>query len=264
MKLHWTKSRFVSILILTGWEIGEGFTEKLRKEVKQNKSIPRSFLEPQLFWSLLYKGTVDMRLILLCSLYEIYSWPQKSREMLYSKHELDKLCTLVKIQDSESHTLVDVHMCWGHLRVCICTPSPSQPPSPPPCMSKLWNSGWSKQNAFDPIHLSPPKPTCIGIPWIFNQLTLRIWICQHAHYKFTVKSTYFTMYTRYNQGSLCKIKAMKWRTQIDIGNKRISSAVWCTINVKISSLKFSLQPPLVYSLVKRGFIIQTSVRLPGY
>ena len=48
-----------------------------------------------------------MRLILLCSLYEIYSWPQKSREMLYSKHELDKLCTLVKIQDSESHTLVD-------------------------------------------------------------------------------------------------------------------------------------------------------------
>ena len=52
-----------------------------------------------------------MRLILLCSLYEIYSWPQKSREMLYSKHELDKLCTLVKIQDSESHTLVDVHVC---------------------------------------------------------------------------------------------------------------------------------------------------------
>ena len=107
MKLQWTKSRFVSILILTGWEIGEGFTEKLCKEVKQNKSIPRSFFEPQLFWSLLYKGTVDMRLILLCSLYEIYSWPQKSREMLYSKHELDKLCTLVKIQDSESHTLVD-------------------------------------------------------------------------------------------------------------------------------------------------------------
>ena len=27
--------------------------------------------------------------------------------MLYSKHELVKLCTLVKIQDSESHTLVD-------------------------------------------------------------------------------------------------------------------------------------------------------------
>ena len=48
-----------------------------------------------------------MRFILLCSLYEIYSWPHKSREMLYSKHELDKLCTLVKIQDSESHTLVD-------------------------------------------------------------------------------------------------------------------------------------------------------------
>ena len=43
--------------------------------------------------------------------------------------------------------------------MCICTPSPSQPPL---CMSKLWNSGWSKQNAFDPMHLSPPKPTCIG------------------------------------------------------------------------------------------------------
>ena len=48
-----------------------------------------------------------MRLILLCSLYEIISWLHKSREILYSKHELVKLCTLVKIQDSESHTLAD-------------------------------------------------------------------------------------------------------------------------------------------------------------
>ena len=52
-----------------------------------------------------------MRLILLCSLYEIYSWPHKSREMLYSKHELDKLCTLVKIQVPRAIPWLTVLVC---------------------------------------------------------------------------------------------------------------------------------------------------------
>ena len=149
-KLQWTKSRFVSILILTGWEIGEGFTEKLCKEVKENKSIPRSFFEPQLFWSLLYKGTVDMRLILLCSLYEIYSWPQKSREMLYSKHELDKLCTLVKIQDSESHTLVDGTYMLRSPESVHLYPLPF--PTPP--LPRAWEN-FETQDGQNKMHLTP-------------------------------------------------------------------------------------------------------------
>ena len=171
------------------------------------------------------------------------------------------MCTLVKIQDSESHTLVDGTCMLRSPESLHLYPLPFPTPS---VHEKTLKLRMVKTKCIWPHTLITTKAYLHRLPWIYNQLTLRIWICQHAHYKFTVKSTYFTMYTRYNQGSLCKIKAMKWRTQIDIGNKRISSAVWRTINVKMSSLKFSLQPPLVYSLVKRGFIIQTSVLLPGY
>ena len=66
------------------------------------------------------------------------------RETLYSKHELVKLCTLVKIQYSESHTLVGgTYM----LRSPESVPLYSLLPLPPVHTRKLRNSGWSKQNA---------------------------------------------------------------------------------------------------------------------
>ena len=66
------------------------------------------------------------------------------RETLYSKHELVKLCTLVKIQYSESHTLVGgTYM----LRSPGSVPLYSLLPLPPVHTRKLRNSGWSKQNA---------------------------------------------------------------------------------------------------------------------
>ena len=66
------------------------------------------------------------------------------RETLYSKHELVKLCTLVKIQYSESHTLVGgTYM----LRSPESVPLYPLSPLPPVHTRKLRNSGWSKQNA---------------------------------------------------------------------------------------------------------------------
>ena len=92
-----------------------------------------------------------MRLILISSLYEIYFWPHKSREMLYSKHELVKLCTLVKIQDSESHTLVDGTYMLRSPESVHLYPLPF--PTPPP-LPRAWEN-FKTQDGQNKMHLTP-------------------------------------------------------------------------------------------------------------
>ena len=55
-----------------------------------------------------------------------------SRETLYSRHEWVKLCTLVEIQDSESHTLGGgMHLYVEFTRECAFVP-----PLPPPLRAR--------------------------------------------------------------------------------------------------------------------------------
>ena len=114
-----------------------------------------------------------MRFILLCSLYEIYSWPHKSREMLYSKHELDKLCTLVKIQDSESHTLVDGTYMLRSPESVHLYPLPFPTPFPSPVHEQTLKLRMVKTKCIWPHALITTKAYLHRLPWIYNQLTLR-------------------------------------------------------------------------------------------